>query len=340
MRGRAVEVRWERIWNVRTFLSTASCRLQWSLRKYSLTFNLRLIHAEVGGLLLPIKIQKWLNDDYHWLFRLRMKLAAFVHNRLPRSFRIFPALHWTARGALVSSAPAATAFYGTIEWATAGIASLGIAGLYSCTSVLSQLSNSPQQRSQMMQAETIVRFGDLLTTYRQGAIRTSDTDDAIRSCLGILENFCLNSVKREKGAISVSVVMYMGSSTKRMKIKHRNPGNERPINREIASDILLGHHACQHGPEPQVIHHVGHFGRNIKSPTQPQPAYKSIYVIPLEVADGSGNARICGFVSIDCKYPYAFFGNRSAEIIVTCEPIIGQIRELVRGGSNGRAGKR
>src|SRR5690606_10868803 len=100
-------------------------------------------------------------------------------------------------------------------------------------------------------------------------------------------------------------------------------------NREFDTERILGHHACQHGDAPQLVNHIGHFGKEFAaSPTQTRYNYKAILLIPL-FCDTERGPEPRGFVSIDCDRPYAFYGNRAIEIRVMCGPILGQLREMV-----------
>jgi hypothetical protein len=152
------------------------------------------------------------------------------------------------------------------------------------------------------------------------------------ACLGIIENFVLPVTGSRRGEISVTLLVYEGTSRAKMRVRSRNPGNKRPINREVPSKSLLGHHACSSGSAPRVVNHIGHFGKDFaKSPTQTKLTYKSILIIPIECHTSEGTI-IKGYVSVDAARPYAFYGNRANVIVVMCEPIINQLQQLISGG--------
>lgn len=50
--------------------------------------------------------------------------------------------------------------------------------------------------------------------------------------------------------------------------------------------------------------------------------------IPLEVGTSGGKNE--GFVSMDTKWPYAFYGDRAKEIAVTCAPVVEQLKDMLR----------
>lgn len=236
------------------------------------------------------------------------------------------ALHWFVRALIVCSAPLSAIFYKTVPIAPAVTVAVVLFISFLATLLFEKLSG--EAVADQTQNELIIRFGDLLTTLRKGAVTEAQELNAIRACLGILELFALNTTKASKGDISVSLILYAHDSALRMIISARNPGNERPTGRETDGAGLLGHRACQFDCAPRVVHHVGHFGSGFKSPTQSKPAYKSIFVIPLET-EVNGQRKIRGFVSIDSRFPYAFYGNRANVIIVECEPVLNQIKELI-----------
>lgn len=275
------------------------------------------------------EIRKWLGQDYSRWSKLRRVMAAFYHNRVPRKlkFRLAGFLHWLTKAILACSAPILALWYGSISsfW-IAGVAVAGLLSLHVIVSFFDRLSPSDQKDNQ---AETFVRVGDLLSLFRSSPIKASHRSEAIRACLGILENMALPITKSVKGEISVSLLVYVGSSATRMRISERNPGNTRPTNREVDGDMLLGHHCCSHDALPRVVDDIRQFGKGVaKSPTQAKLSYRSIFIIPLDPDPAKGR-KAKGFISIDCARPYAFYGNRSNEIIVTSEPIKALISELI-----------
>jgi hypothetical protein len=269
-------------------------------------------------------IRKWLADDYGAASRAKMYAGGLVQNRLPRSVRPAPAVHWTARHVLAASAPLVALYYGTIGLTTAYVAA---GGLFAANVVVSALGSVAAIKPSV-EADTdeaLVRFGDLLSALRQGPVPKDKRGDAINACLGLIEVQARRVTKTRKGELSVAWVEYKGSSNTTMTIRHRNPGNTRPVNREFDCANLLGHHACRAGASPRVVHNVRHFG-SVKSPTHSKVEYRSILFIPLQPNNGGG--RIKGFVSIDCARTYAFYGNRSSDIIVSCTPVLEMLKEI------------
>lgn len=282
--------------------------------------------AEVG---FEQIVQQWILDNPSLPRRAWRATVGVYHNKIPREFRPYSILHWVTKTSVASSAPAIAFLYGSIAaWTAALAASLIFAG-HSAVSLFDRLSKEKSAGGGDTQSEILVRFGDLLTALKASSTAALDRDDAVRACLGILEIFARQTTKSRKGEVSVSLVLYAGSSTSKMRIRHRNPGNDRPINREFDCDSLVGHRACQSGTFPRVVHDIRKFGRaGSSSPTQSSVDYRSIFIIPVESRRTNGNG-VSGFLSIDCRRPYAFYGNRANVIIVTCEPVISRIRDLI-----------
>lgn len=273
-------------------------------------------------------IDAWLKDSPGRTLKAWRAGRALYHNKVPREFRPYGLAHWVTKTSLASSAPAVAYFYGSITAAVAAVAAAAIFGGHSLVGLFDRLSKDKATGVPDSHPEILVRFGDLLTALRANSTAAPDRDDAIRACLGILEIFARHTTKSKKGDVAVSLVLYLGSGTSRMRIKHRNPGNDRPVNREFVSWKVVGHHACAAGEFPRVVHDIRRFGRaGASSPTQSTVNYRSIFIIPVK-SRRNGN-RICGFVSIDCSRPYAFYGNRANVIIVTCEPVINHIQDLI-----------
>lgn len=221
-------------------------------------------------------------------------------------------------------------YYGTIGFTTAYVAAVGLFVANAFVGFLG-LAAEPKAIPDDAHSEAMVRFGDLLGAFKTGSVPAARRADAVRACLGILEIYARRITKTTKGEVSVSFVQYAGSSVSKMKILHRNPGNLRPVDgREFDVRYVLGHHACQAGSSPRVVHELTHFGRDLQSPTQSNVEYRSIFFIPIEAAISGGGTKMKGFVSIDCKRPYAFYGNRSREIAVTCRPIVDHLKDLLR----------
>lgn len=278
-------------------------------------------------------VVRWLDDDYPWYSRWGRASAGIFYNRVPRHLRLMPALHWLSRHALAALSPFVALYYGSIGRATAYVAAGGLFGVNLLVGFLG-LAAEPRAVAEDSQSEAMVRFGDLLSAFKSGSVPAGRRSDAIRACLGLLEIYARRITKASKQDISVSLVQYAGSSSSKMKILHRNPGNLRPVDgREFDTARVLGHYACDAGTAYRVVHQLRHFGKGLQSPTQSRVEYKSIFFIPLDVPTADGGTRMKGFISIDCKRPYAFYGNRGREIAVTCRPIVDHMRDLLRENS-------
>lgn len=285
----------------------------------------------MGRLTYEKKINNWLDGNLGRLYRFRSGLLGIFHNKIPRKFRILGVTHWGAKTSMASSAPVVLFYYGTIPGLTAAVAAGAIFFGHFIISLLDQISKDKATSSEEFPSGLFVRFGDLLNSLTTRSTEAAHRDDAVRSCLGILEIFARQVTRSRKGDISVSVLLYpdADSSTSRMSIRHRNPGNERPTNRIVDSARLFGHHACQRDRKPRIVHDTNYFGpEGTSSPTQSSVKYRSIFVIPIQKSSGDGPKK-SGFVSIDSTRPYAFYGNRANRIIVDCEPVLNHIQELI-----------
>lgn len=190
---------------------------------------------------------------------------------------------------------------------------------------------SPKSNDKLATSLTI-RFGEILSALPPPPKTGRDKTDSITAALGIIEAIACQVTRSPKGDVAVSLARYVGSSENEMEIRWRNPGNERP-RKKFPVEKVLGHHACK-SPEapPRVVHdlkEMGIFGRF--SPTQSSVDYRSILIMPIARSDAAElpAAKIVGFVSIDSKRPYAFYGNRADEIIVACETLTNHIRQMV-----------
>lgn len=281
------------------------------------------------------KLRRWLEDDHSWYWRLWMKAGAFWYNKVPRQFRFWGLIHLLARAALIAAAPITAVYYGSITPIQAGVVGAGLIILNVFTSVADRMSKAGAS-SPSFTAEGFLRIGDLLTTYKVNSIRAAERDAAIEACLGIIENIAIPETKTQKGDVSVNLITYMGSSTSQMRVRHRNPGNTRPKNRQFATEAVLGHYVCQRGSAPLTINNIKHFGRDFAaSPTQNSYTYRSILLIPLLCNTPQGQVAR-GFVSIDCTRSYAFYGNRANSIAVTSKPVLALLREMIGGGNHAR----
>lgn len=281
----------------------------------------------MGGQFFEGRVAAWLADDLNYLQRASRATAGIYHNRIPRSLRPLGLAHSTSRTLLASSGPAVAYYYGSIPGVTAAIAGAVIFTAHSVVGFLDKLSKGRGASPTTTHSEIIIRLGDLLK-HTSGKAAAKNRDAAIQACLGILENFSRETAKVKKGALSVSLVLYQGNSRSRMIIRHRNPGNDRPVGRDFDAKDKIGHRACEAGGVPRVVHDIRWFGKEaLASPTQSRVNYRSLLIIP--VSQPGGDPRPRGFVSIDCDQPYAFYGNRSNIIMVSCEPVLSHLSELI-----------
>lgn len=274
------------------------------------------------------KVDRWLIEEptklktlYHWLLFAR-------HNRLPKDFRLFGVTHWFVRFSLIASAPALAYYvYDRITLSQAVYAVLILFLLFSISSILDLWSKSKNKTLEQAYSETWVRIGDLITTVKSSATLQKNRDDTITAALGVIEGYARVITKSPKGEISVSLALYDGKSTSKMKIHHRNPGNDRPIGRYLKNlENVLGHRACIAGPAPRVVSDLKWFGKEIfSSPTHAVCKYRSILLVPITA---SKTGKIKGFLSVDCIRPHAFHGKCADQIVVTCEPLIDHIQDL------------
>ncbi len=270
------------------------------------------------------KITKWLNNDYTLASRWYQKLSAYYYNHT--KIRWWGTTHTAAKLGMASSAPTLAYLNSSLSGIAAIFSSGGLFIGHWFVSKLDNLSRDKSSSAPDIHADMMLRVGDFLSITKSKA-SNKDIDDAIRACLGILENYASLITNSSKGQLSVTLALYMGSSTTRMKIKHRNPGNARPSNRDFDATNLMGYHACQNGTEPRVVHDLKKFGKSAAdSPTKSGTNYRSFFIIPIE---SKSNGSIRGFVSIDSPRPYAFYGNRSSVIMVRCEPVLSHLGDLI-----------
>lgn len=278
-------------------------------------------------------VESWLTDKPSKLQRIKRGALALWYTRIYRPFRIWGATHWASKTCMASSAPViAWYFYGSITGWIATLASVGIFAGHSVVSILDQASRRKSSGTNPV-TEVATRFGEIVQSFPKGGEHHLHRDDNIRSALGILESVARAVTGANPGEISVCLATYEGSHTERMRLRHRNPGSTRPTNKTFQGTETVAHFACKSGPDPRVVHDLQRefptAGR--RSPTQSNPNYRSIFIIPVE-RERAGEKRVCGFISIDSVKPYAFYGNKANSIIVVCEPITNHIQDLLEGG--------
>lgn len=178
--------------------------------------------------------------------------------------------------------------------------------------------------------ELVVRFTEMMHLVEHRSADQDDTTDGIRAALGVIEIIARHVTKSEKREISVSLATYNGNHSEEMKIRLRNPGNERPVGK-FATRFVVGHYVCRHGRAPRVVHDLRDFGpKGFSSPTRGAMNYRSIIFIPL-VRTVDDRTEPCGFISVDSARPYAFYGGRDDAIVVACEPFTSHIQALIVG---------
>lgn len=273
------------------------------------------------------KVKDWLEKDPNFFDRLDNRMFYLWYNKVPTSFRFFGFTHFLAKFALVASTPILAHFvYNRITIVQAVTATALLFALFLLSSLLDELSKSKKNSAEQASVEAWVRIGDLITSVKSSATPAGTRDDTVIAALGVIEAYSRQITKSPKGHISVSLALYTGSSTSRMTIRHRNPGNERPTGRNLRNiERVHGHLACQAGPEPRVVSDLKSFGKlGYFSPTQSKCNYRSIVIIPIK---SRTKDQIKGFVSIDCIRPFAFHGAIADKLIVMTEPLIDHIEE-------------
>lgn len=200
---------------------------------------------------------------------------------------------------------------------------------HSVVSYLSQRSQGKQRGPNPTTIDAMIRIGDYLSSQTVARAKADEKGAMVVAALGLIEVLSREVTCRKKGEISVSLATYEGSSRSKMRLRYRNPGNDRPQNRPFDATDLLAHRACQAGSKPRVVHDLSGFGRGAKrSPTQSEISYKSFLILPLR-AHRDGEEKVIGFLSIDSTTPYSFFGNRAMTIVVNSQPIITHIQALL-----------
>jgi len=273
------------------------------------------------------KVETWIQEDPSWLQSLKNSVLFWWHNKVPRGLRFFGITHFLAKFGLIASAPSLAYFvYDRINGLQAAIATGVLFFLFIASSVLDRWSQGKNNAAEQASVEAWVRIGDLITSVKSSATPAANRDDTLTAALGVIEAYARQITKSPKRSISVSLALYDGKSTTSMKIRHRNPGNERPKGRRLKHlEKVMGHIACQAGPQPRVVPDLKSFGKEaFFSPTQSKCTYRSIVILPITAL---GNGQIKGFVSIDCDRPHAFHGNIADQLVVTTEPLINHIEE-------------
>lgn len=254
-------------------------------------------------------------------------LAALWFNKVPRSLRPLGLMHHSWRLSLAASGP-------MVAWVTTDRVTLPVALLASGTlfgghlvlGVLDAASKEKSGKSPDPQ-DLAIRAGEIFAM--QGPPDPEQRDQILRSALGFIHKYASVVTKLDSANISVSLSTYVGNSTEKMEIRYRNPGNERPVGKQFPCKHVLGHHACRGGMDPRVVNDIRRYQEEFRrSPTRAKADYRSLLIIPLESAR-NGQSRVVGFISVDAKQPYAFYGTRAHTIVVGCEPVIILIQGIV-----------
>lgn len=274
------------------------------------------------------KIRRWLTDRPTFFERVSRGLLALWYNKIPKHIRVFTILHWLSETALASSGPAvAYLLSDKVSFWSAVTLSVVIFLVRCLIGVFYQLSREKTPSEQGLAEELVVRFSEIISSMPPDKTHQDDKHVSITAALDIIEIAARKITKAEKGDISVCLATRNGSSEIEMKIRHRNRRSERPLMR-FQADRTLAYRACKAGGDPRVINDIRDFGKfGRQSPTQSVVNYRSIFVVP--ISHGGEPGKIVGWVSIDSRRPYAFYGNRASAIIVLCEPFVNHIAELV-----------
>lgn len=181
-----------------------------------------------------------------------------------------------------------------------------------------------------VEMDLVVRFSEMMSLVEHRSVDQDDATDGIRAALGVIEIIARHVVRAEKGEIAVALATYNGGHSQEMKIRLRNPGNERAV-KKFSTRFVIGHYVCQRGRAPRAVHDLRCFGPSGNtSPTQSSVNYRSILFIPLSRIR-AGKVEPCGFISVDSARPYAFYGGRDNEIIVACETFTSHVQTLLSG---------
>lgn len=275
------------------------------------------------------RVQRWLEDKASFHVRLFRSLKAYRHNNLS-GWSIWSGAHWTTRTGLASSGPAIAYASGSTMsgWKAAALAG-GLFVGHTAVSYLGQRSQGKKRGPNPTTIDAMVRIGDILSSQTVVRSKVEEKQAAIVAALGLLEVLAREVTCRKKGEVAVSLATYEGKSRTKMRLRFRNPGNDRPQNRTFDATDLLAHRACLAGTTPRIVHDLRGFGLKArKSPTQSAVSYRSFLIFPLHGLR-DGEEKVIGFLSIDASTPYSFFGNRASTIVVNSQPIITHIQALL-----------
>lgn len=173
-----------------------------------------------------------------------------------------------------------------------------------------------------------IRFGNLLNTIKSGATPAGQKDASIDFTLALATSLAAQITGIQQQKFAASLLLYEGEGKSQMRVKHRDRGSERPIDRPVNDlDTVLGHHACESGKAPRVVADMRRFGEYAqKSPTQSRPNYRSIFLQPVV---SSQNGAVSGFLSVDCTVPHAFHRDRAVDLAALLEPLKAHIEDMI-----------
>jgi len=232
---------------------------------------------------IPTKVQTWLAENPGKGARVLRWWLTLYHQRLPASFRPMAIAHWISKTSLAASAPAlAFYFYNSISLVQAVGASSAIFVASAIVGVFDKASKEKKNYKGDPASETVIRVGELLAFAKAVKLKENQKDDAIRAALGVIEIFARQVTGGDMGSLGVAIALYEGNSRSRLRIRHRNPGNTRPTNKEFDGAGVMGHYACGAGKNPRVVHDLRGFEKSVqRSPTQSAATYRSFLILPL-----------------------------------------------------------
>jgi len=276
-----------------------------------------------------MRVERWLNDQVTLPTKLGRSLQAYRHNNLS-GWSAWTAGHWTSRTAMASSGPGiAYLSGGAVPLTTAAVLFGGLFVAHSAVSFLERRATGKKRGPNPTTIDAMVRIGDFLSSQTVVRAKPEEKHAAIVAALGLLEVLAREVTCRRKGEIAVSLATYEGSSRSKMRLRFRNPGNDRPQNRTFDASDLLAHRCCAAGTGPRFVNDLRGFGEKARrSPTQSSVTYRSFLIFPLR-AERGGEEKVIGFLSIDSSTPYSFFGNRATSIVVNAQPIVTHIQALL-----------
>lgn len=276
----------------------------------------------------PSLVSDWLTGSVAEKRRRRDKFWSFYYYKLPYFFKPVNFLQNVFKLLQIASGPLIAAyFYKTLGVPQALYASVVLVSLYLALSVLKWWKERRSNGSGVGDRIVFLRISELVQSVQSAATLSRNKPDSIRSCLGIIEACARNIAKSKEGDVSVSLVMYKGSSTNKMEIRYRNHGSSRKTPHTINDlSVVLGHYLCQSEKRVRIVNDLKAFGADFfVSPSGSEAKYRSVCFFRI---DDMQTDRPRGFVSVDCTTPYAFAGRRGKNLIIDCEAMIDHIQHI------------